>query len=327
MNYFAIGFGVIALTAVGAVDYTNQASAAGQAPGQFSLGAYIASYGARFGAVRDARALAERQSVSAKTHLPDAPEGWERRAFEPDVRIDFQFEGVRPDPSATDFLSTQQMQALQGQAAKTAREETWEYVRGDEVVRLSARYDAPKDGVTGPGAGDMARFTKGTVGFDTMQGVPWFAASDAGSDGKIAHYSLRTRMGGAITLRVEAMATDASVRALLDMIDYDALDAMLDPPLAGVGRSAPTLSDDAGRAAAQAAIDAYQSGRDVAAGSLVAEAGAPDIAAPKDTTVPTRVQLQSRSKPKGTAAKPAKRLKLSGGASCLGGSGGHFCRD
>ncbi|WP_113913545.1 hypothetical protein [Roseovarius dicentrarchi] len=47
MNYFSIGFGAAAIAAVIAVDYVNQAGAAGQAPGAFAATAYLATYRAR----------------------------------------------------------------------------------------------------------------------------------------------------------------------------------------------------------------------------------------------------------------------------------------
>lgn len=75
-------FVAIAAIAVGAVDYINQAKAAGSAPGRFGIGAYAASISDRVIGQRQVTVVvAERQELPATTPrdlLPEPPAGWPR---------------------------------------------------------------------------------------------------------------------------------------------------------------------------------------------------------------------------------------------------------
>lgn len=72
MNYFLLGFGAVAVVAVGAIDYTEQARRAGTTPGSYGVGAYLATYGARIAPTAPAPEPASRPEQAATA--PIAPQ-------------------------------------------------------------------------------------------------------------------------------------------------------------------------------------------------------------------------------------------------------------
>lgn len=343
MNPFAFGFAAVAISAVGAVDYISQAQRAGLAPGTYSAGAYVASFGERYTARRDATALAERQRARAKTHLPQAPEGWDQRVFEPaegGANTHADLDGrILTSGEAESFLAAQSRKADRAKARKAAKAGTLEYQRGAQIVRLSATYDKPEQP---EGIADLAVAMAGLGinglggqlrGYAVVQGVPFFRDMNIGpaqlpQDGP-ARLSLTAMISPQITLNVQALATEADLRALLEQVDYTALNAMLDTPLPGIGADAPAIPAAGEAVWAELALQAMRAGQSAAfedlgarALAMVDRAAAGEAPAAADTadTVETA---------QGAAAKPAKpgRLKLSGGSSCLGNSAGKLCAD
>lgn len=340
-NTYFLGFAAVAAIAVAGVDYMVQAQAAGAAPGTYPVSAYVDTFAGRFNTMRADRSLAARQAVRAKTHLPEASEGWERREWQPDLADPLQVRMALPDGAEladaqdTSFLAVQLRKQAASAAAKTAKEQVWEYVRGDEVIRLSALYTPPGEDGTDrdivEDITDMAQFLENAQGYAVVQGVPFFMSPDAqqateqAEEGAILPIGLKARIGSDIRLGVNARASADSVRTLLERIDYDALNAMLDAPQPGIGSAAPVLTPEE-EAAALAAL---------AAARTISEASA--------TSAPGREQAAqgnalSRVKSFFGAGKSAhagqaepedkpKRVQMSGGASCLEGSAGRFCRD
>ncbi len=78
-------FVAIAAIAVGAVDYINQAKAAGSAPGRFGVGDYVSSISGRFidqkAAIAAATERQELRAMAPRDLLPEPPEGWSRHAW------------------------------------------------------------------------------------------------------------------------------------------------------------------------------------------------------------------------------------------------------
>jgi hypothetical protein len=375
INGYFVGFLCIAGVAIGGVDYVTQAKAAGKAPGSYSVGSYLESIPARFAADREAKDLARRQAEPAKTHLPSAPEGWQRRAWLRDLEAEHQEMLAKMDP-ASRKLAEQVGNGLVGKmdrkaAAATARKESerqiWEYARGDEVIRLNARFEQPEPtkGIQGLAmtmvAANISLSTTIYQPYGVIKGVPFFEVISlqdidrpTAEEGAPRDVQLIAEMGDAIMLKVSAHATDPSIRTLLEQIDYDSLNMMLDTPLAAVGAAAPEMSAEEEIAFALAALEARHArtletamnaeaqlleAADAISGSTrakadktpakanQAEAGAKGAGKAESKSISERLTgIFSKSK---AAAEPAKdeprRIKLSGGKSCLDGSAGKLC--
>ncbi len=395
MNYFALGFGAVALTALGAVDYANQASAAGQAPGTYTASAYFASYGGRMTAMREARAAAAeakdreaRRSTGARPYLPDAPEGWSRRAWADGDNS--AIERAQPGLVADDAPDLLKNFAAKGErAAEKQRDaETWVYQNGSEIVAIRAAYTA-REGERNLAAAvqdtlaPMGRGGSGAqTGWAVIGGVAYAAQQADTNDAAAPHLSLvgtpfvslEAHLGfhDEITLTVQSNTDFAATRAILAEVDYDGLNALLTYPLPYIGSAAPAISPETERQLATVMVDIREdllSRRSTEAQAWLAQAASPEgamklaldeVVAVLDAgggTAPAVAgqtpQTEANSKadagkgmfsgfansatsyfdavPTGAASAkqpaPPKRLQLSGGASCLEGSAGRFCRD
>ena len=316
-NPYAIGFVCVAATFAVGTDYVVQAKANGSYPGEYAFATYVGSYTSRLGDTVSAIDTARRQSKEAHTHLPEAPEGWERRAWED------------PNPDAAEMLAglplTEQMAVKRElkKAAQVALFDTWDYVRGDEMVRLSARYignDSEERGIVALGH-LVSESIYGASGpsyapYAVVQGVPFFEVTGAEVQGGAA-LALEAFIGEDILIGVAANAAPETVRAFLERIDYDSLNLMLYEPVAGVGSAAPALS--AAEELEVATLAAEQ--RYGQAGDAEAE-GAPEPNEPAAATVKLNGgnALGGRAEDSGVS-----RLQLSGGRTCLGASSGKFC--
>ncbi len=395
MNYFALGFGAVALTALGAVDYANQASVAGQAPGTYPASAYFASYGGRMTAMREARAAAAedkgrdaRRSTGARLYLPDAPQGWSRRAWADGDNsvIELAQPGLVAN-DAPDLLKN--FAAKSERAAEKQRDaETWVYQNGNQIVAIRATYTA-REGERNLAAdvqdtlAPMGRGASGTqTGWGVIGGVAYAAQQADSNDAATPHLSLagtpflslEAQLGfhDEITLTVQSNAGLAATRAILAEVDYDGLNALLTYPLPYIGSAAPTVSPETERQLATVMVDMRQdllSRRSTHAQAWLAQATSPEGAmklaldevmagldarggtAPAFAGQTPQTEANSSADsgkgvfggfansvtsffdavPTGGAsaeqAAPPKRLQLSGGASCLEGSAGRFCRD
>lgn len=272
MKYLFPGlFAAVAICMVAASDFYTQALRAEKAGRAFSLASYAGSYTRRYNDMMSMRALKARQGTPAKTHLPEAPEGWTRAEYVPDVPDQLDYvtaeAAVRTliDRYNTDAMSREMIDKRLRAARRQAKARMWEYRRGSEVIRLSAHFEKPDDtppGVQGAalatGALDPERM-HGAQGYAMVHNVPFYRVANPLTQGRGADaeafqvIEAEAELGGAITLVVQAFARDASVRDLIGRIDYAALNAMLDEPLAGVGADAPHLSVPEQIAAAEAA--------------------------------------------------------------------------
>ncbi|MEX1234783.1 MAG: hypothetical protein WEB56_07340 [Roseovarius sp.] len=263
MNYFAIGFGVVALTALGAIDYANQANAAGKAPGQFSPGAYFATYGARVEGLRTARAEAtaasERQArrkAGARVYLPKAPEGWTRRAW-----LDGDNSAIEKAPDEAQHDVPEILKNMGAKSARASEErrdaQTWVYQRGEQIIAVRAEYK-PREGartLVGAMGDTLAAFPifADSEGWDVIGGVAYgrlpgkLGASSqiSGNDTPFMAYEAPMGFHDSIRLRIESNAEDeADLRNILARIDYDGLNSLLSYPLAYVGANAPQIPQD-----------------------------------------------------------------------------------
>lgn len=346
-NAYAVGFVCVAATAALGVDYVTQARQAGARPGEFALAAYAGTVPARVADALSAADKTRRQARSAREYLPQAAAGWERGKWERDAEA---------DDAAMRGLSFLEQRALKDaikQARKAAREEVYEYVRGADVVRLSARFE-PRPG-EGARPGRVTAFVSPEIdpaaarleGYDIVQGVFFFRLADpatgAGADPE-GPVMLQAWLGDGLAIGVYADRPVEGLPALLDAIDYGALNAMLDEPVAHVGRDALPVPEGqkarllelaaAAHMADPAALPAAADAGDEAASMTGAparmaaggggQALSPARPAPKDTVSRLTPGQAGQAGGQGGNAGP-KRLTLSGGRSCLGASSGRLC--
>jgi len=372
LNAYSIGFACIAAIAVAGVDYTMQAQSAGKSLGSYPIGDYLGSYADRFAEASAERDKARRQAELAKVHLPEAPEGWERREWVPDLGADPMpvHDGMTDQEREiaatvnTNLIARMEHKQTVKVARKAAEEQAWEYLRGNEVIRLSAKYD-PTTGPQGPQelameivATSMGLTLEGLEGYGVVQGVPSFRVTDlsdmAPADDEEAEpdrpVRLKAFIGEEISLAVHAEAGDETIRMFLERIDYDGLNMMLDRPVAGIGKDAPDLTPEQELEIAEAAAflrtgsqleksGELEAGLIGAVEAMAGQSAGPKPANPAQTPASKAgsimsmlTGLLSAGDTRDGDAEPAEkpkptRLKLSGGNACLSGSSGRFCKN
>ncbi|HEY9039236.1 MAG TPA: hypothetical protein VIN05_09885 [Roseovarius sp.] len=396
MNYFAIGFAAAALAAVGAIDYSNQAGAAGQAPGTFPASAYLATYGQRIAEMHSARADAAaqkaregRRSAGARVYLPEVSEGWHRRGWAEGDNSPIQT--AKRELSAAAQAGNDAAPMLKAFADKAERkaeaelnDETWVYQGADGLVAVRAAYHPGNgEGSIAGSAGDMLA-ASGVMsqmkdpGWDVIHGVAFgiVPASAARPDTPFvsrAGTPFRTFQAAigfddAVHLKVYSSASDAETRAVLSAIDYDGINSLLTAPLPFIGSQAQPVAPEARQQLATLMIKIREdllTQRSEAAQDWLQRASTPEnamtlalseIADGWGAGGIVQVDLPATAEGQGAApsgfgagglggfvkgifggdsdagaqdapAEPPKRLKLSGGSSCLDGSSGRFCRD
>ncbi|PIE16607.1 MAG: hypothetical protein CSA68_01660 [Rhodobacterales bacterium] len=272
-KFYTIGFAVIAVALVGVVDYSKQAKQAGVKINELAFADYADTVKQRFGAQKaelQAKIQAKRQrskarSVSAKAYLPEAPKGWIRREWADGDNSKLLPRPAKGSPEEAlmrkDPKLQQLLKAAPESVARKRKQQMWVYERGNEIISLQASFskhpraigpyfgmpmgtalDLPPDG--NPNA-VMWR----SKPYASIQGVNYaerffimnMAAPDA--DKRSSFRIFTANMTKQIRLTVRASASDASIRALLGVIDYDGLNAMLDQPVqnASAKGSAPRI--------------------------------------------------------------------------------------
>ena len=252
-------FVAIAIAAVGAVDYINQAKTAGSKPGQFGVGDYIGTISGRFIEQRQAMAdAAARQDLLAQDPrdlLPDAPEGWTRHDWDGASADVF---GHRYDMSKDDFLpddikedpTMKALDALNKAAGdRKDAQEVYVYEKPGAIIalRLSIARSEGGGGLAGMAmqmAANNLEALSGKDGFAVIRGVAFreelglFGTGPGERDYRV----FSGHIGKTVRISARARADDADVIALLDRIDYDRLNRTLEEPVAGIGSEAPELS-------------------------------------------------------------------------------------
>ena len=359
-------FAVIAVLAVGGVDYFNQAKKAGPDIGAYSFGAYTDSIKSRIADMRSARDAArdkaERQAALAKLHLPQAPEGWERREWTPELSDTFS-DGTENDLEATVTTALDDnaaMRALNGvmnsKVRKAAKDEVWEYVGPYGTIRLSAEY-TPHSGrllsekiLMDPRGSGVVNRHGVPVKLGVIRGVTFYFKKrdlydSAGTYPGSAPIYLIAPMGQDVKLTAYAETDPQMLMHLLERIDYDALNAMMDTPAQDVGSAAPDLTDKERQAMVAtlqtAMMDRLKNKIELAVDQAASQAAIQRLTAKSDDRQDENSVLErlfnkdgqtdanagnGTAKAKPEAAAP-KRLKLSGGRSCLDGSSGKLCGD
>ena len=235
-------------------DYYEQRKVA---QGDLTVSAYIEGLSERAAGVADGSAFGSTPRITAQSALPKAPEGWQRRFW-----VAEDEERLTGEDHTSDAYFQQMgmgdetlMKLARNQAAlgvKNKRKTTYVYENASDMVVMSARKsERSRMNARSAAAMNMVAANISAMssfeGFAVIQGVVWqrslgmFGGMDVGGDDKPNVRSFTAKLG-AIRLRVRTTADDQTVREFMGMIDYDALNALLDEPLEGVGSSAPVLS-------------------------------------------------------------------------------------
>lgn len=257
LNFQAVGFAfIVALVGLG-LDYHQQTLKSELELGELSVGAYVETITGRFGDAQEAKMAksAERERKSrvrsgARPYLPEAPDGWTRREWlagdnsaitTPKREMeDFEKEAFESSTVLKNMAAASEKRA---EEAKNAQ--TWVYERGDETVSVQVRYaELPKGNTISANAMTMVAGNIGvmsmTEGWGVIQGVAYGSHSSLLSDEPKKYRSLNAVIGfgSEVRLKVRTNATDAATREILNLIDYDGLNALLPRPLAHVGGGA-----------------------------------------------------------------------------------------
>jgi hypothetical protein len=266
-------FVAIAITAVGAVDYINQAKTAGSKPGQFGVGDYIGTISGRFieqrQAMADAAARRDLLALDSRDFLPEAPEGWTRHDWDEasaDVfghRYDMREDGFVPEAAKQNKTIQAQAELNKVEGDRKDAQEVYVYEKPGAIIALRVVL-AKGDGGGGiPGVAmkmvaNNIEAMSGKDGFAVIRGVTFreelglFGVGAEERDYRV----FSGRIGKTVVISARAKAEDADVIALLDRIDYDRLNKTLEEPVAGIGSEAPDLSPEEQLALAQQRVEA-----------------------------------------------------------------------
>ncbi len=331
MKLQAFGFAFIVAAAVGGVDYSMQAKETDQSLG---LAGYVDTITGRFEAANEARARKARQEADVKTHLPEAPEGWTRSAWaETDVTALEPQIGNQTRFQKTALSATELAPMLGGMAAtdvqlstKMRRTTIWIYERGEEIIALRAIYTKTGAANRFPGMdAKIKSFNERGINNATpyafVQGIGFGEVQlDRKLTGPVKYRAFATSMGTNVTIGVRAVASDASILAMMQAIDYDGLNGMLDTPLTGVGKDAPQVS------AAQAlemAAQAIEARRAVLLGDE--PVAIEETAEVQEAFVESEVKAEVEAEPVKEVSVGFKTVSGLPGQKCVRKSGSRFC--
>ncbi len=262
INIYSIGFALTAGTILAGVDYYDQSNKAGLSLGQMTPGAYIETIPNRFNSAKEEK-LAEQAERERKSrwrqgglaYLPEAPEGWERRALlEGDdsaiLPAEAMLDGSMSTSAGKGFL--EQMEARDHvKQLKERAKRSWIYQRGTETVFVEVRLvERPSSNslfgiVASAMDGTMMDAFNRNVGYGVTGGFG--LTEKLGHDGKRPYHFRYLEgsigFGNEVHLRVHANASRDATQEILSRIDYDGLNDLLPRPVPSVGNDVALPED------------------------------------------------------------------------------------
>ncbi|RKF15359.1 hypothetical protein D6850_11120 [Roseovarius spongiae] len=331
MNGFAIAFAAIAAATAIGVDYMAQAQAADEPLGSYSVAAYSQTVSDRVGGLLKTAEPAP--PVPARDYLPDAPPGWERRAWSP---VDESGDDPIKTESMADMDDSTVMRAaegvMSGKEIARAERDVWEYVGPSGTIRLSATHE---DSIgrsftrklkSDPGTINVMLRHGRPIKFGKVAGVTFYGAKrdewdSSGTLPLTPPIFVRGHVGNDIEITAYAEGNHDTLIDLLAAIDYDALNEMQATPARRVGSAQGPLSA-AQRKTMLVRAGQLENARVKARRALekAAEAEAPAKQEPKAAN---RLEMQAKHALNRGADDP-KRLKV-GGEDCDTQRVGKFC--
>ncbi len=254
----AIGFGAVLLIAGIGVDYYQQSLRQEVELGELSVAGYIDTIKERIDGVRqgtaDVMALAElkeRQKAGARRYLPEAPNGWERRAWADGDNS--QITDLPPELSKIEQAQNETPKFVSSLLAaeevgkqKRLNAEAWVYQRGGDIVSVRAWFSPDRK---------VTAFTASTINMDPDEmpksgKIKGWGVIDGVAFGKVGSFDASNAprytklyatigFGAEVNLRVRGNASDEVIREILNAIDFDGLNGLLPRPWEHVGKDAP----------------------------------------------------------------------------------------
>ena len=270
---YLAGFVLVAGLGLAGVDYVNQSRRVGAGLMEFGPKAYVASIGERYIWQRNTMAAAalrsELRSMDGRDHLPEAPEGWTRRDFtDADrARLYPAETGLEDVPKEVTSHPVVAAMLLADEKLSKMREATdiWVYENGDEVILLRLAYQPPSSGgINAPFVNMIANnmeMMQGKRGFAIIQGVTFreelglFGGIGSDPDARPSYRVYTANLAEQLRIGVRTNASDETVVALLDKIDFDRLNGLFETPIPGIGSAAPKIAPEDQRALADAAVN------------------------------------------------------------------------
>ena len=336
-NPFAFGFALVAAAIVVGADFFTQAEREGVAVASFSKDEYLGSLERRFHETVYWVEKKQVQSVPARDHLPEAPEGWTREAW------DVESIDIAERTKGMHILEKSRAKKEYIAARLVADDEVWQYRKDNEVVRIFVRFDrekyVPKVPISGWLTERFAPVEKPKyIPYAVVQGVPFLKIESRRNRDLAQPLMLEAILGDNVTLAVAGSATRVTVLELIELIDYDALNAMLDHSLRPVGSGAPELSEVKAMTLARLHARARNEGVDLSLAEMnstliskvedwdafLEEKGLGDggskrtVAEGVANVVSQDIDNITGSGSEPSAKSGVKRIQLSGGRTCIG---------
>ncbi|MEO0659358.1 MAG: hypothetical protein AAFY74_18090 [Pseudomonadota bacterium] len=181
-------------------------------------------------------------SRAMKQHLPKSGDGWTRRSFARGENRGLLLTSV--DPGLASQEASARMTLKFGYFDRFG----WVYEKGPHIVAINVRpvrrtqeaHETTLVALTGQPTHDLdADIQQSDRGWAVIGGVPFSRRDFPSSAGRrVRGFIGRLGDSHGVRIDVRALAPDIAVRELLERIDFDGLNAFLDPVLPHVGSNA-----------------------------------------------------------------------------------------
>ncbi|WP_170763699.1 hypothetical protein [Ruegeria lacuscaerulensis] len=250
-----IGFALIVALVVAGLDYYQQDK---KAEGSLSLNGYVETINDRFALYekeRDAQqAERERQKLwkaGAKQYLPEPPPGWKRHALTDtdNEAVSAVLAKFQPAPLISSIADPMELANLNRSGKEGVIRKLDEtgmvYSKDQEIVWLdiSLKPKSVRNTMAGLALGAQEAFMNGTMiqkGYAIVDGVAFLETTGNLLDGndKPEYRAFTGRIGfdQEVVIRLNANASDATIREFLGLVDYEGLNALLPLPALIVGQ-------------------------------------------------------------------------------------------
>lgn len=254
-KYLGLALAALVAGLVLAGDYSAKRKAQGP---DFGPSDYVAAYAGKLSKESDwvsnrivSSLIRPRKVSETRIFLPDAPPGWRRVEWTPalEARMQPRQELTDDERELRETLASNPMIPGLMDSRDTAnfRQKlwtTWAYRNGGSLIFVTATHEPPgraRDAGRAFAAANLEALAEASP-FGVVGGVVYFepgglAAADMTTAPDRPRH-LRAVMGDAVTLNVQARATEDEIRTVLAGIDYDGLNALLARPETNVGSNA-----------------------------------------------------------------------------------------
>ena len=254
-KYLGLALAALVAGLILAGDYSAKRKAQGP---DFGPSDYVAAYAGKLSKESDwvsnrivSSLIRPRKVTETRIFLPDAPPGWRRMEWTPalEARMQPRQELTEEERELRETLASNPMIPGLMDSRDTAnfRQKlwtTWAYRKGGSLVFVTATHEPPgraRDNGRAFAAANLEALAEASP-FGVIGGVVFIEPGGDALAGAAPNADrprhLRAVMGDAVTLNVQARATEEEIRTVLAGIDYDGLNALLARPETNVGSNA-----------------------------------------------------------------------------------------